>query len=385
VTKQSTYWILFFFTLLLCCTQNAYSKESPEKVKKELKTLQTKIQKLEKNIYHTKRQEKALIHVLRTTEKEIGECAEKLRGFQTNLAQREQEIATIKKSQAKHKQQNVFNQHALKKIIRTNLYHQNQEKLKLLLSQNNLSNLSRLGHYYHYFSKAHTKQIATLQRELSQMKELQLSLLKARDQQKILKKNILNQQFSLKKKKVARKTLITQLFQQLEGDQTQLWQLQQQEKHLEKLFQTLQKKLKSTIGFSDPLQRFSKMKKKLVLPIQTQEATLTTHPLPNTKSKHKTYIRAKSGTPVLAIYTGKVVFAEWLRGIGLLIIIDHGNGFMSLYGNNQTLYKTLGERVKPGELIARVGKSGAKAQAGLYFEIRKDGKSIDPTPWFAQS
>jgi septal ring factor EnvC (AmiA/AmiB activator) len=92
-------------------------------------------------------------------------------------------------------------------------------------------------------------------------------------------------------------------------------------------------------------------------------------------------IEAPRGTPVKALYDGRVAFADWLPGMGLLVIVDHG-GYMSLYAHNEQLYKAAGDRVKAGEAIATVGDTGGRSQPGLYLEIRRGAKAIDPVPWF---
>ena len=94
-------------------------------------------------------------------------------------------------------------------------------------------------------------------------------------------------------------------------------------------------------------------------------------------------ISAPAGTPIRAIYTGEVVFSDWLRGFGLLLIVDHGNNYMSLYGNAEVLLKTKGDQVESGELIAEAGNSGARKESGIYFEVRHRGQPIDPELWFA--
>jgi septal ring factor EnvC (AmiA/AmiB activator) len=91
------------------------------------------------------------------------------------------------------------------------------------------------------------------------------------------------------------------------------------------------------------------------------------------------------GTPVRAVYHGRVVYADWLSGLGLLTIIDHGDGYLSLYGHNERLYKEVGERVTAGDTIATLGDSGGRPRPELYFEIRKAGKPVDPRPWFKSS
>ncbi|MHB1352735.1 MAG: murein hydrolase activator EnvC family protein, partial [Thiobacillus sp.] len=93
------------------------------------------------------------------------------------------------------------------------------------------------------------------------------------------------------------------------------------------------------------------------------------------------FIRAAQGSAVKAIAEGRVVFAEWLRGFGNLIIVDHGEGYMSLYSNNESLYKQVGERVKPGDPIAAVGNSGGQPDSGLYFEMRHQSRPVNPLGW----
>jgi septal ring factor EnvC (AmiA/AmiB activator) len=93
------------------------------------------------------------------------------------------------------------------------------------------------------------------------------------------------------------------------------------------------------------------------------------------------FIRAAQGTAVKAIAAGQVVFAEWLRGFGNLIIVDHGEGYMSLYSNNESLYKQVGERVQPGDALATVGNSGGQPDTGLYFEMRHQSRPVNPLLW----
>jgi septal ring factor EnvC (AmiA/AmiB activator) len=95
-------------------------------------------------------------------------------------------------------------------------------------------------------------------------------------------------------------------------------------------------------------------------------------------------IAAPEGRAVHAVHRGRVAFADWLRGFGLLMIVDHGDGYMSLYGHNQHLLKEVGEWVEAGEAVASVGASGGRAESGLYFEIRHDGRPVDPVRWLAR-
>ena len=95
------------------------------------------------------------------------------------------------------------------------------------------------------------------------------------------------------------------------------------------------------------------------------------------------FIRCVSGETIHAVADGRVVYADWLRGFGNLLILDHGKGYMSLYANNEALLSQVGEKVRGGDPIARVGASGGQGESGLYFELRRDGKPFDPLKWVA--
>ena len=95
------------------------------------------------------------------------------------------------------------------------------------------------------------------------------------------------------------------------------------------------------------------------------------------------FLRTSAGQAVKAVAAGRVVFADWLRGFGNLLIVDHGNGYMSLYGNNETLYKQVGDVLRGGDTVAAVGNSGGNENSGLYFELRHEGKALDPMKWLA--
>jgi septal ring factor EnvC (AmiA/AmiB activator) len=96
-------------------------------------------------------------------------------------------------------------------------------------------------------------------------------------------------------------------------------------------------------------------------------------------------VGTERGAPVRAVYGGRVIYADWLPGLGLLTIVDHGEGYMSLYGHNERLYKAVGERVNAGDTLGSAGDSGGSNRPELYFEIRKAGKAVDPRPWFKAS
>ncbi len=354
----------------------------PVKVKNALQQVQTQMQKLEKKVYHDKKEEKLLNKQLANLDKEIGESSENLSILQAKMATHSKILSNLQNEQKQLKQATTAQQAALSQLLQATFQHYRKEKIQLLFEQQEWATLSRLNHYYQFFYNARAIKINELQNDLKQVQLLQDKIVSEKKRIENLSLKSQNDQKTLFEMKEKRKEVLASLSQQLATGQEQLSQLQQQEQHLEQLFKALQKTLSTTPTYIEPVQDFAKAKKQLQLPVQMDGAKLSSLPNLKTANPKKTYIHAETGTPVNAIFPGKVVFAEWLRGLGLLIIVDHGNGYMSLYGNNQKLYKGLGETVNQGEMIARVGQSGGHAEPGLYFEIRKDGEAVDPSQWF---
>ena len=138
----------------------------------------------------------------------------------------------------------------------------------------------------------------------------------------------------------------------------------------------------STPEPTHPSGNFAKLKGRLHLPVRGQIANRFGTPRAESGATWKgLFIRAAEGNEVKAIAAGQVVFADWLRGFGNLMIVDHGDTFLSVYGNNQSLYRQVGDAVNSGEVIATIGNSGGNPESGLYFELRQQGQAIDPLKW----
>jgi septal ring factor EnvC (AmiA/AmiB activator) len=354
----------------------------PKKLKAALMEIQTKIQALEKTIYHSKAQERDCIKQLAILEKEIGEREERLRQVEITMDAHDDSLRKLQKHTLSYQQQQQIQQGALAHLVQTTFAHYHRERLRLLLEPNESKSMARLNQYYKFFYEARSNKLHALEVDLKKLQALQLQLLKEQQYARELQLKLGSEKLAFAENKESRQRLLSTLSQRVSSDAHQLEQLQHKEKHLDELFHALKDQLALTPSMPESTTHFAKMKKLLTLPVNLAGAKLSAPPAANKSSNKKSYISASEGTPVQAIFKGKVVFAEWLRGVGNLMIIDHGNGYMSLYGNNQKLYKSIGDTVDQGEMIARVGQSGGHAEPGLYFEIRKNGEALDPTPWF---
>jgi septal ring factor EnvC (AmiA/AmiB activator) len=159
-----------------------------------------------------------------------------------------------------------------------------------------------------------------------------------------------------------------------------LQRLQREQAALEKLLRDLRRVAPQFP--SDSRSPFAGMRGKLTWPITGRLEARFGQQRAGTVRWDGVVIAAPRGTPVKAIYRGRVVYADWLAGLGLLMIIDHGGGFLSLYGHNEQLFRAVGDQVAAGDTVAGVGDSGGRAQPGLYFEIRQGARPLDPAPWF---
>lgn len=376
---------VFLCMLILLLPSSLRAAEDPSQVKQSLLAVQTEIKKIEKNLYQAHSLERSHVQKLADIEKLMGEQSEKLREQENKIGEHQQELQALEKETKELNQVNQVHQKALSRLIGVTFTHYHKEKLKLLLNPQEMSKLARLNQYYVHFYALRANKIRELQAHLGNVKILQAKIKQKQSTIVELTKTLKDQQKELQANKTERAALLEAITNERKSAEEKLASLQSQEQHLEQLFKAIQAKVSTAPTYIDPAQDFAKMKRRLSLPIKVEGATLAKLPHMKKSKAKKTYIQADAGTPVSAIFPGRVVFAEWLRGVGLLLIIDHGDGYMSLYGNNQKLYKSLGEWVNTGEMVARVGQSGGHAEPGLYFEIRKDGEALDPTPWFQKA
>lgn len=381
--KTKPLWIVSLLGLFTVSAQSQTRlEENPKAVKKALINVQSQIQKVEKEIYHTQSKEKNLITQLTELDKAIGEQSEVLRHQQEKQLEQTHSLKALQSKALILQKDAQTHETALKNLLQANFSHTRQEKMRLILEQKDLSSMARLNQYYQYFCASRSTHIQSLSTELKKIEAIQHEIVQETQHLEAVTQKLQEHNQRLAHKKMERTRVLETLAQALSHNTQTLNTLQKQEAHLEAFFSALEKKLAATPAYHAGDLHFAKMKKKLSFPIDDRGATFSVLPSAKNIESKKSYIIAQTGTPVKAIFPGKVVFAEWLRGIGLLLILDHGNGYMSLYGNNQKLYKTLGENVKQGEMIARVGQSGGQAEPGLYFEIRKGRKALDPTAWF---
>lgn len=273
---------------------------------------------------------------------------------------------------------------ALANQVRMSYLTGRQETIKLMLNQEAPERLGRMMVYYDYLNRARSQRIDNVSRELDVLAGLaadaeqvarELAMLEA-DQQRELE--------GLEKLRADRAIAVSELEATIESAEQEIDRLRAEERRLTELVREINEVLAEfPVDSQDP---FSASRGRLAWPIP---GTLLSRFGQSRAGEQVRWqgvqVGAPAGTPVRSVYHGRVVFSDWLPGHGLLIIVDHGEGYMSLYGHNEALLKESGDWVVPGEVISQVGDSGGQAQTALYFEIRQDGDPVDPQPWMSRA
>lgn len=376
------YW---FVLLLIIFGMNSQAATKPVAVK--IHNMQQQMQVMKKNIAQNKQHREQLMSQLQAIEMKIASVA-------TTLHQLSQELDVANKNltqlQLAHQQltTKLNQQHdTLVKQIQSAYIISHESFLKILFNQENPRLLSRMLNYYRYFSLARLSLVTELKSTLTQVLNNEKILNEQLAKTKELIQSHNQEQLAMSQEEATRKQVLNQLNKEILSKTTLLQEIQVNKQHLEKVVNQLrvdneQAFNKNYAYVNKTGMSFTKMQKKLPWPTVGKVVQSFSSHIGNSQlNLNGVVIGASKGQPVYAIYPGRVVFADWLRGFGLLLIIDHGDGYMTLYARNEALYSKQGDVVKAGDLITRVGNSGGYSQSGLYFSIRHNGKPIDPTKW----
>ncbi|MGH8743902.1 MAG: murein hydrolase activator EnvC family protein [Burkholderiales bacterium] len=389
-------WICASFLLLAFAPAfllyAASSKEEQLK-KEELKQLRGRIEALQRDLTSAQDEKSEAADALKESERAISETNRRL--YELNRQQREinSSLSTLQ-AQSRQIESSLRNQQALlEKLLYQAYIGQQPDYLALILNGRDPDQMVRQLHYYSYISRARADLISKLRGNLNQLAALSAQAKEKGDELKTVQRDHAAQKRRVEKEKVEHQRVLARVSQQITQQQREIGTLQRNEKRLTRLVERLakilsEKKAPSRLSNSRlpdsslDANPFQQLKGKLNLPIKGELANRFGSPRSDSGLTWKgLFIRSPGGQEVKAIAAGRVVYADWLRGFGNLIILDHGASYMSLYGNNETLYKQVGDEIHGGDIIAAVGNSGGNPDSGLYFEMRYQGKPFDPLAW----
>ena len=257
-----------------------------------------------------------------------------------------------------------------------------QERIKLLLNQHDPATLGRMMTYYRYMSEFRGDNIATVNNHIVELSDLREQAEKEEDRLAGLARARYAELTELNRAQEQRQNLLVALKTRIAEEGSQIDRLAAEEQDLSRLIAELTSILSDyPITSEEP---FPTLRGKLTWPIAGRLLHDFGQPRAGGLKWNGVVLSAPRGREVRAIYHGRVVFADWLAGMGLLVIVDHGDGFMTLYGYNETTLKSAGDWVAPGDVIATVGDSGGQQETGLYFEVRQGTKPVNPSVWVSR-
>lgn len=347
----------------------------------ELLQLRERIAALRGELNKVRNRYDSLREELRGVEQAVARISQELRDLDDRLVAQSRRLGALQKRRSDLEASIAQQRRYLEQQIRAAYAMGRQEYLKILLNQEDPATLGRALTYYDYLNRARSERITSLLSTVQQLEQVQhdieaetMQLERLREQQRLRK-------VELEKNQMARGELLAELEQELNSKDRRLNGLLADEKELESLILALAQALEDIPAEPGNQRPFGQMRGKLPWPVRGRIVESFGSTRLGSLRWQGVVIGAKDGLPVRAVSHGRVAYADWLRGYGYLLILDHGDGYMSLYGHNQSLHKDVGDWVTAGETIASIGSSGGNERSGVYFEIRHDGKPQDPTRW----
>jgi septal ring factor EnvC (AmiA/AmiB activator) len=320
---------------------------------------------------------------LKSLDLEIQRADRELRALRQQQLAHQQELAALHRQRADYVNRLESGMDQLAAQLRWSYRSSRQSRIKLVLNQDNPALLGRMLAYYEFYARAQAARLSMLREAMTTLEVMQQSIdvelariddLAARQQAGLEQ---------LDEQRTQRRAMLAQLDQQIGSERSRLQELERNRQDLEALIAKLADVLADIPPDLGDHASVEKQKGQLPMPVPGPVKYAYGQARGGGSSWQGWLIGAQAGSEVRAIAYGRVAFADWLRGYGMLMIIDHGQGYMSLYGHNESLLREAGAWVGPGELIGVVGSNPGSGQ-GLYFELRKGGKAVDPAAWLAR-
>jgi len=343
-----------------------------------LEQLRNDIEQLKGEIEANKKKQTDYLAQLRRHDLRIAKLARLVHRIDEQLAKNKSQITHLHHQQQDLSRQSSHHRHQLAKILNQMYRAGNQDLLRILLSIDEAGKVQRQLSYYSYFSRARVQQLSEAQETQKILRRNQISLEQKQQQLASLQADRQAELVNLRKAKAGRGEFLSQINRTISNQESQLNDLRENLRNLQNLITDLDE---PDIA-SEPKLAFASLKGDLAWPVAGGAIIENFGGTRSGVKRQGVLIAASEEQPVYPVAGGKVLYADWLRGFGMLLIIDHGGHYMSLYGHNNALFCDKGDWVTPRQQIASVGNSGNGDKIGLYFELRFKGKPINPKRWF---
>lgn len=360
----------------------AWAAEDAGKVSSELRQIKDRIKKADRSLKSETRKYNALEAQIEKAEKSIAEALKRKRGADAAVARQEKVVRTAEQEIKASELQWQSSREVLKRELQAGYRAGSTNRAKMLLSVNDPRVIDRMMVYYDYYAAHRARQLQALREHLAALQaararlDEELARLQAQREKSAAALKRLQQAQAQRRKKVA------SLSRQIANDQRQVKRLQAQAKKLEKILRSIQAAARRSKQGPLPSGPFRKLRGKLLWPVKGPLLARYGDLKAGGKMQWSgLWISAAEGSPVRAVADGRVAYVGWLHRYGQIVILDHSGNYLSLYGHNQTVTRAEGQTVSAGDAIATVGKTGGHQKSGVYFEIRRGAKAVNPKPW----
>ena len=363
----------------------------------ELKDLRGRIEALQQELEQASEDRAEAADGLKKSERRISDVARSLRDLEAKQRRLARELKQLEEETRVVHGEIAEQQKRLAVLLRERYVQGGNDAMKLMLNGQNPGEVARNLEYYGYIGRARAEIILEYQTSLAHLGQLKDKTRAQRDDLSQVKNERVAQKKALEDEKGARQQVLFKLSEQIGKQRKEIDSLVRGEKRLTRLIERLARlavapkpqapakpgqKVNRVADASLAGLDFDRLKGKLALPVAGEILHRFGQGRDGGGPAWKgLFIRARQGQEVRAVGSGQVAFADWFRGFGNLLIINHGGGFLSLYSNNESLYKQPGDAVSAGDVVAAVGATGGQDESGLYFELRRQGKPFDPLTW----
>lgn len=378
--------IAFFFLACVFANANAQDDEAQRaaqeaQARQKLEQVRAQIHDLAAAQVDTNAKRSVALAALRDQELKIATTAKQLRVLDGQIKDQQSSLDDLLKRRAVLDDKLKDQRDALAALLRSAYAMGRGEELKLLLAQDKAADIARMLAYYRYFEHARIGEIDALMKNLQALAKVQDDIAAQKATLEQSRADQVEQARQLDAERVARQQALNSLEATLKDQKNRLAVLGRDEKALTDLIAKLRDIFADIPKNLAGAQPFASLRGQLPWPLRGRVVEKFGAGNGTDRANQGLLIAAPAGATVRAVAHGRVVFADWLRGYGLLLIIDHADGYLSLYGYNESLLKDVGDWVDAGSAIATSGDSGGRPSPGLYFELRHQGKAIDPASW----
>lgn len=384
---------LAFLSLAAALAAGPACADNAAQARKELQDLRGRIGALKKKLAAAEETRNEASDALRESEQAISEANRELRELARQSRDTATRLGALRKSSSETRAAMRAQQDLLAQMLRRQYVRGEPETLQLVLSRMDPNEMARQLHYLSHIARARAQLVGSLRANLRELDRLQAAITAEAENLARIAARQSAQKSRLEAEKRARAGVLAKISRDIQSGQKQVKALQGNENRLTRLVEQLARLVSKppagrprTRNESLPMDRgaraFADLRGLLSLPVRGELGSRFGSPRNDGRLTWKgLFIAAKPGEDVRAVAGGRVVYADWLRGFGNLLIIDHGDNYMTLYANAEALLKQVGDVIRGGEAVATVGNSGGNAESGLYFEMRHEGKPFDPLDW----